>query len=169
MTHQRNYRTGRIIVKISLLSAAAGTISHPLDAPPPLTCAEYQQCFDPHLFSSATASLASLVSSFIAHSINHSISSIGSFCALPMRYISCSSNLSHIVLYFWVVCPLNVLVEDIVQLLKVEVFTTPNKFVFTCSEQLYIKVVTCWVIIDSYSTTMFQTAYGELNTIAAIF
>lgn len=97
MTHQRNYRTGRIIVKISLLSAAAGTISHPLDTPPPLTCAEYQQCFDPHLFSSATASLASLVSSFIAHSINQSISSIGSFCALPMRYLSCSSNLSHIV------------------------------------------------------------------------
>ena len=52
MTHQRNYRTGRIIVKISLLSAAAGTISHPLNAPPPLTCAEYQQCFDPpSLFS----------------------------------------------------------------------------------------------------------------------
>jgi len=41
MTHQRNYRTGRIIVKISLLSAAAGTISHPLDAPPPLICAVY--------------------------------------------------------------------------------------------------------------------------------
>ena len=131
MTHQRNYRTGRIIVtntinsplsciilqmvlKFLVLSAAAGTISHPLDTPPPLTCAEYQQCFDPHLFSSATASLASLVSSFIAHSMNHSISSIGSFCALPMRYLSCSSNLSHIVLYFWVVCPLNVLVEDIV-------------------------------------------------------
>ena len=46
MTHQRNYRTGRIIVKISLLSAAAGTISHPLNAPPPLTCAVYQRCFD---------------------------------------------------------------------------------------------------------------------------
>jgi len=40
MAHQGNYRTGRIIVKISLLSAAAGTISHPLNAPPSPICAE---------------------------------------------------------------------------------------------------------------------------------
>ena len=51
MTYQRNYRTGRIIVKISLLSAAAGTISHPFDTPPPLICAELSSVLT-HLYFS---------------------------------------------------------------------------------------------------------------------
>jgi len=40
MMQFENYRTGRIIVKFSLLSAAAGTISHLLVAPPSPICAE---------------------------------------------------------------------------------------------------------------------------------
>jgi hypothetical protein len=44
-----NYRTGRIIVKFSLLSAAAGTISHLRLAPPLPICAEPWQLFDPRL------------------------------------------------------------------------------------------------------------------------
>ena len=45
-----NYRTGRIIVKFSLLSAAAGTISHLRLAPPLPICAEPWKLFDPRLF-----------------------------------------------------------------------------------------------------------------------
>ena len=65
MTCQKNYRTGRIIVKISLLSAAAGTISHPFDTPPPLICAELSSVLT-HLY----------------FSINHVINTAIMFCIL---------------------------------------------------------------------------------------
>ena len=51
LSYRTYYRHKHLsMLKFLVLSAAAGTISHPLDAPPPLTCAEYQQCFDPHFF-----------------------------------------------------------------------------------------------------------------------
>jgi hypothetical protein len=42
LSYRTYYRHKHLsMLKFLVLSAAAGTISHPLDAPPPLTCADY--------------------------------------------------------------------------------------------------------------------------------
>ena len=60
LSYRTYYRHKHLsMLKFLVLSAAAGTISHPLDAPPLLTCAEYQQCFDPLLFLTPPCHLSS--------------------------------------------------------------------------------------------------------------
>jgi hypothetical protein len=67
MMQFENYRTGRIIVKFSLLSAAAGTISHLRLAPPLPICAEPWQLFDPRLFIHLIVSRCKDTKSFSFH------------------------------------------------------------------------------------------------------
>ena len=87
----------------------------------------------------------------------------------PLFAMATQSHLStQPCLYFCIVSCFDVLMQYIMQLLKVNIFASPYKCILAVTEQFNIKIITCWVVINPYTSTMLQSSDLELQAIAAI-